>query len=99
MDASPKISFNQQVVSQGKNAMSSGNSGYNISPYRRILSLVKEGNPNGLRNFLGSLENAQTYVNQMDKDLLQTPIYQAVQTKNTTLGFSLTNILLAHGVA
>jgi hypothetical protein len=98
MDSSPKISFNQQVVSQGRNPSETGNSGYNISPYRRILSLVKDGNPNGLRNFLGSLENASQYVNQTDKDLLQTPLYQAVQVKNRTLGFSLTSILLQNGV-
>lgn len=98
MDSSPKYSFNQQVVSQGKDPVGTGISGYNISPYRRILSLVKDGNPNGLRNFLGSLENAQHYVNQEDKDLQQTPIYQAVQAKNRTLGFSLTNILLQYGV-
>lgn len=98
MDSSPKISFNQQVVSQGMDPVGTGITGYNISPYRRILSLVKDGNPNGLRNFLGSLDNPQQYVNQTDKDLLQTPIYQAVQAKNKTLGFSLTNILLQHGV-
>ena len=99
MNPSPNISFNQQVVSQGKDTVGPGNSGYNISPYRRILSLVKEGNPNGLRNFLGSLDNPQQYVNQTDKDLLQTPIYQAVQAKTKPLGFSLTNILLQHGVS
>lgn len=99
MDSSPKISFNQQVVSQGRNPTETGNSGYNISPYRRILSLVKDGNPNGLRNFLGSLTNPSQYVNQTDKDLLQTPLYQAVQVKNRTLGFSLTSILLQNGVS
>lgn len=98
MDSSPKISFNQQLVSQGREASEATNSGYNISPYKRILSLVKDGNPNGLRNFLGSLTNASQYVNQTDKDLLQTPLYQAVQVKNKTLGFSLTNILLQFGV-
>ena len=59
---------------------------------------MKEGNPNGLRNFLASLPNASQYVNQTDKDLMQTPLYQAVQVKNKTLGFSLTNILLQYGV-
>jgi hypothetical protein len=98
MDSSPKISFNQQVVSQGRDPTETGNSAYNISPYRRILSLVKDGNPNGLRNFLGSLTNANQYVNQTDKDLMQTPLYQAVQVKNRTLGFSLTSILLQNGV-
>lgn len=98
MDSSPKISFNQQLVSQSRDPAEGVNSGYNISPYKRILSLVKDGNPNGLRNFLGSLDNPSQYVNQTDKDLLQTPLYQAVQVKNKTLGFSLTNILLQFGV-
>ena len=98
MDSSPKISFNQQVVSQGRDQPEPANSGFNISPYKRILSLVKEGNPNGLRNFLSSLQNAAQYVNQTDKDLLQTPLYQAVQVKNKTLAFSLTNILFQYGV-
>jgi len=99
MDSSPKISFNQQVVSQGRDHAEPGTSGFNISPYKRILSLVKEGNPNGLRNFLGNLQNAAQYVNQTDKDLLQTPLYQAVQVKNKTLAFSLTSILFQHGVS
>lgn len=98
MDSSPKISFNQQLVSQGREPSKATNSGYTISPYKRILSIVKDGNPNGLRSFLGSLDNASQYVNQIDKDLLQTPLYQAVQIKNKTIGFSLTNILLQFGV-
>jgi hypothetical protein len=99
MSSSPKISFNQQVVSQGRDTSEPGNSGLGISPYKRILSLVKEGNPNGLRSFLGSLSNAAHYINQKDKDLVQTPLYQAVQVKNKTLAFSLSNILLQYGVS
>ena len=99
MDSSPKITFNQQVVSQGQDQSEPGNSGLGFSPYKRIVSLVREGNPNGLRNFLGSLQNPAHAVNQTDKDLMQTPLYQAVQVKNKTLAFSLTSILLQYGVS
>ena len=98
MDSSPKITFNNQVVSQGREGTEPGNSGYNISPYKRILSLLKAENSNGLKNFLESLDNPTQYLNQTDKDLLQTPLYQAVQIRNKTLGFSLTSILLQYGV-
>lgn len=98
MDSAPKISFNNQVVNQGPETTGGGNSGFNISPYKRIIGLVKEEDANGLKNFLDSLESPAQYINQTDKDLNQTPIYNAVQIKNRTVGYSITNLLLQNGV-
>ena len=98
MDPASKISFNNKVISQERGYSEPNNSGFNVPPYKRILSLVKEANPNGLRNFLEALPSADQFINQTDQDLRQTPIYQAVQIKNKTVGYSVTNILLQYGV-
>ena len=97
MDGSGNIGFNDQLMGGGREHVG-GAGGLNISPAKRILTLIKDGNLNGLKNFLESLPNPGSFLNQKDKDLHQTPVYHAVQIKNPTIAFGVTSLLMGFGV-
>lgn len=98
MDSEPKQRFNNQLIQESYEQTNSYKSTLNITPYKRILSLIKAEDVNGLKNFLESIENSSHYINQFDKDLHQTVLYQAVQCKNKSISYSLTNTLIQYGV-
>lgn len=97
MDGSGNIGFNDQLMGGVREQVGSV-VGLNISPAKRILTLIKEANLNGLKNFLDSLSNPGGFLNQVDKDLHQSPVYHSVQIKNPTLAFGITSLLMSFGV-
>ena len=98
MESMPKMTFNNKVVGSERDYSEQKTMNSNQDPLSRILELIKEANPNGLRKYLESLGNASHYLNLTNSILNQTPIYQAVQIKNKTVGYSITDTLLKQGV-
>ena len=98
MDSEPKQKFNSQLMPQQVQAEGSHNTNFYISPQKRISGLIKTGDLNALENFFNSADSGFFDINELDKDLRQTILYQAVQIKDKSLAFYISKLLIENGV-
>ena len=101
MDSDQKFQFNSQVirtnVAEPAQPPSQTHSEPNIDPQRELLVLIRDENSDGLRDFLSSQPNAETLVNQRDREFHQTPLYIATQTPNRQSALAICRVLVQFG--
>lgn len=98
MDSEPKQNFNNQVIPQLTHTTDINNTNFYISPLKRILTLIKNADLNGLQQFFNSTHNNSFNINELNKDLKQTVLYQAVQIKDKPLALAFSKLLIENGV-
>lgn len=98
MSEQPKNVFNNQLINNTSSQYDTYHNSHGQGHSKRIISLIKESNVNGLINFLDSIEMPSQYINQRDKNLNQTCVYHAVQVKEKSTAYSIVNTLLQYGV-
>lgn len=98
MDSEPKHRFNDQAIKPSSRPDDLYKSNNSISVQKEIASLIKEGNVNRLKQILDSVDKTSFDINELDKDIKQTILYQAVQFPDKAICFSMASLLVENGV-